>query len=89
MFDCSKCGIQHRRSSKKGKEHLRWEKKKENGIPSNKYFKITKKQFKSLSPLALRRIWTLYKMKKISSNNISYTREINKVLLTELKNLNR
>ena len=94
LFQCTKCStrlkriIKHRRSSKKGKDHLKWEyNEEEDDIPSDKYFKLTKEQFNSLSALALRQINRLLKRRKESARRDVYTREINKVLLNEFKNL--
>jgi len=86
MYSCTRCGIKHRRSSNKGKEHLKWEKKEDN-VPTSKYFKITKKQFKLLSPHSLKQIWRLYCRKECSPNKKRYIIEINKVLLNDIRNL--
>jgi len=87
MFECTKCGRKHQRSSKKGKSHLEWEYEEEDNIPSDRYFKLTKEQFNSLSALALRQINRLLKRRKESVRRDVYTKEINKVLLSEFKNL--
>lgn len=85
MFYCIKCGKDHRRSSKKGEDHLQYELKEIEEIQDNDIIKISKKEWNNFPQIAKNQMIRLYK-KYQKTKKRRYIKEINKVIIYEIEN---